>query len=152
MSTPNEHDINAIVDEWKDVDCIISQTKIGDEVVRAAKLHGKYLEYYAHFKRRLAVAEKSKSKLAGVKRRYYRGEMTREELTKFGWDQWNHIKPSATEMQRLLEQDPDMAELYFRCSELQTAVSAIEYILAQIKGRDFTIKTNFEYMRFMAGG
>lgn len=143
--------IEEILTEWKE-DALIDEAKLSFALTRTPLLHAKYVEYYAFFKRKLASAEAKKSKLAYIKRKYYRGEMTLEELKKHEWNQYQGLKPSATELNQLLDFDTDMIEYTQVISEFKTAVSCIEYILNSIKTREYTLKTLFEYTKYMNGG
>lgn len=143
--------IDDIVEEWKK-DSVIDESRISHEIIRTAMLHSKYLEHYVSFKRRLAAAEAKRNKLAWQKRKYFRGEMDLDDLKKNGWSQWNGLKPSAAELNQLLEFDSDMNDYNRAVSELKGAVSGCEYIMAAIKGREFALKTLYEYNRYLSGG
>src|ERR1035437_7896217 len=142
--------IEQVLTEWK-VDAVIDESKLGDAILRTPMIHSKYLEYYIQFKRQLASAEAKKSKLSYQKRKYFSGEMDASDLKKNGWSQWNGLKPSATELNQLLDFDSDMADLTRAISELKTSVSGCEYIMGQLKSREYSLKTVFEYQKYLSG-
>jgi len=142
--------IDEVLSEWK-VDAHIDESNISKEIIRVPYLHSKYLEYYIHFKQKVASADSKKNKTAWQKRQYFRGEMDAENLKKNGWSQWNGLKPSATELNQLLEFDSDMNDLTRLVAEYKTSASGCEYILTQLKGREYALKSLIEYQRFLSG-
>jgi hypothetical protein len=143
--------IEDVLSEWKE-DSIIDESKLSSEIIKVPMLHSKYLGYYIFFKQKFAQAESKKNKFGFHKRKYFRGEMDQTDLKKFGWSQWNGLKPSATELNQLLEFDSDMNDLQRVVSELKTYVSGCEYILGQLKSREYSLKSLVEYQRFLSGG
>jgi hypothetical protein len=77
--------------------------------------------------------------------------MDKDDLDKNGWSQWQGLKPSSSELNQLLEMDRDMNDLQENVANYKAAVSAVEYILKQIQSRDYTLKTVFEYMKYVGG-
>ncbi len=142
--------IEQVVDEWKD-DSKIDQSKLDFELIRTPSLHSKYLKYYIHFKQKLALAESKRNKMGFIKRKYFRGECDKNDLDRYGWSQWNGLKPSGVELNQLLEFDSDMNDLGRVVAELKTSVAGLEYIMNQIKGRDYSLKSMVDYMKFVNG-
>src|ERR1035437_6075979 len=143
-------DINCVLEEWK-IDAHIDESRLSHEIIRIPMIHSKYLSYYIHFKQKLAAADSKKNKTAWQKRQYFRGEMDAENLKKNGWSQWNGLKPSATELNQLLDFDSDMNDLTRLVAEYKTSASGCEYILTQLKGREYALKSLIEYQRFLSG-
>ena len=142
--------IEQVLAEWK-IDAQINESKLSHEIIRVPMLHSKYLEYYIHFKRQLSSAESKKNKLSWQKRKYFRGEMDSDDLKKHGWSQWNGLKPSSAELNQLLEFDTDINDITRVISELKTSVSGCEYIMNQLKSREYSLKTVFEYQKYLSG-
>lgn len=142
--------IEDVLTEWK-IDAIVDESKITEEIIRVPILHSKYLDYYVYFRKKLAAAESKRNKLGWQKRKYWRGEMDASDLAKHGWSQWNGLKPSSAELNQLLEFDQDMNDLNRVVSEYKAAVAGCEYIMNQLKGREYALKTLVDYMRFTAG-
>lgn len=142
--------LDQVLAEWK-VDARVDESNVGKELFRTANLHAKYLEYYVSFKAKLAGEEKRHNKLMWVKRKYWRGELEQKDLTKYGWSQWQGLKPSASELNQLFEMDNDLNDLKEKISAYKTAVSTLEYIMKSLTGRDYTLKTVVEYQKFING-
>lgn len=143
--------IENMLSEWKK-DAIIDESNLSKEIIRVPFLHSKYLEYYIHFKKKLSASEARRNKMSWLKRQYFRGEMDLDNLKKHGWSQWNGLKPSAAELNQLLEFDSDINDLNRVVAEFKTSVSGCEYILTQLKGREYSLKTLFDYQRYVSGG
>lgn len=142
--------IEEVLTEWKK-DVIIDESKLSMEIIRTPMIHSKYLEYFIYFKQKYSAAEAKRNKMGWLKRKYFRGEMELADLNKYGWSQWTGLKPSGSEMNQLLEFDSDMNDLARVVSDLKTAVSGCEYIMNQIKGREYSLKALIDYQRFLSG-
>lgn len=77
--------------------------------------------------------------------------MEKHELDSRGWSQWQGLKPSASELNSLLEMDRDMNEYKERLSAAKASVQVTEYIMKQISQRDFTLKSVVDYNKFLSG-
>jgi len=142
--------VEQVLAEWKQ-DSVMNEAKINLELMKSPQLHAKYLEYFVYFKAKLAAAEKKHNKMMWIKRKYWRGEMEQSELMQHGWSQWQGLKPSSSEINQLLEMDTDMNDLAEIVSGYKTAVSATEYVMKQIQGRDWALKSLIEYNKYLSG-
>lgn len=143
--------IQDVVNEWK-TDCLIDETVINTEICRTPSLHSKYLNYYIHFKNELSKTEKTCNRLLYIKRRYYRGECTQEELKKYEWEQYQGLKMSSSEFNSFIDSDPDISGVIQKIDDLKTSVTTIEYIMKSISGRDWALKSLVEYQKYINGG
>jgi len=139
-----------VMQEWK-IDSKLSIDTLQKDLYNTPNIHAKYLEYYIWFKAKLSAAEKNYNTMQWIKRKYFRGECEQHELTKYGWSQWQGIKPSQQELNFLLESDCDMNDLKERVEYFKTAVNSIEYIMRSIGGRDYTLKTIVDYQKYLSG-
>lgn len=142
--------IEEILETWKK-DSIIDESNIIKELIRVPMLHSTYLEHFLYFRREVSLYESKKNKMANIKRKFYRGEMTRDELEKYGWEQFQGLKPSMAELNHLLEIDLDLIALNKMLSDNKTAVSCLEYIINQLKSREFSLKGILDYQKFLSG-
>ncbi len=136
-----------VIKDWK-VDNVIDSAKLDKELIRTPNMHSKYLDFYVHFKAKLSGAESKYNKMKWQKVKYWRGEMSLEELTERGWSQWQRLKPTAGELNQMFDMDRDLVDLQEKVDYYKAAVSTIEYILRAIQGREYTLKTLFEYQKF----
>ena len=142
--------IEEILKEW-DEDCIIDDNHISNESVKVPQLHSKYVRYLINTKLKLTKYENDFNILKKTKFRYYRGELSREELVSNNWDQWQGTKPMKNEMDQFLEGDSDLNILKTRIEYLNTAIYLLESILKQISARDWQLKNMLEHKKFLAG-
>lgn len=142
--------LDELLSSWE-TDSVMDKTMVTTELLKTTQLHAKYLGYYVFFKAKLSATEKKYNTLAWTKRKYYRGEFDQGDLKKFGWSQWQGLKPSASELSQLLDMDKDMNELKEMINGYKTSVTTTEYILKEISGRSWILKTLVEYEKFQAG-
>lgn len=142
--------IEELMNEW-DNDCDIDDNQLTTESIRVPKLHSKYIRYLINTKLKSTKLQNDFNELRKTKFRYFRGELSREELTALGWNQWQGVKPLKQEMEQLLEGDSDLNNLKVKIEYIQTMIYLLESILNQIKGRDWSIKNIIEWKKFLAG-
>ena len=134
-----------------DSDCSIDEDHLDRESVTTAKLHSKYLRMLIQHKMKIAALQAEYNNLRQRKFRYYRGEMSRDELKENGWDQWQGVKPLKNEMEEFLNGDSDLNKIDLKIQYIKIMVEALESILNQIKARDWQIRNAVEFKKFLAG-
>ena len=142
--------IEQLQEEW-DKDCQIDDNYLGEQSTATPKLHSKYIKLLVGVKLKHTKLNADYNMLRKSKFRYYRGEMSREELTEMGWNQWQGVKPLKNEMDEFLTGDSELNTLKVKIEYLETMIYLLESILQQIKARDWQIKTHVEWKRFLAG-
>lgn len=142
--------LNEILDMWE-LDSNIDENHLGEASTITANLHAKYLKFLIEAKLRKAKTDVDYNTLRKTKFRYYRGELTRDELTQLGWDQWQYTKPLKAEMDEFLKGDEDLATIAARQEYINTTIYALESILSQIKQRDWQVKNSIQWKMFLAG-
>lgn len=132
-------------------DCIIDDNHLDRESVNTAKLHSKYLNELIAYKLKLAKMRADYNTLRQAKFRYYRGELSKEELQLLGWAQWQGIKPLKNEMEEFLGGDGDLNNMEVKQEYIQSVVDFLESIMNQIKARDWQIRNSIEWKKFISG-
>ena len=143
--------ITEIQDMW-DVDCQIDDLHLGESSTTTPKLHAKYIRLLVEVKLKLAKTKLDYNTLRQTKFRYYRGELSREELVDRGWDQWQGVKPLKSELDEFLTGDTDLNNTNIKIDYLNTMMYLLESILTTIKGRDWSIRNAIQWKQFQAGG
>jgi len=82
--------INELQDMWE-ADCVIDDNYLGEQATSSPKLHAKYLRLLVNAKLKHTKMKSDYNILRKNKFRYYRGELSREELTELGWPQWQGV-------------------------------------------------------------
>jgi hypothetical protein len=142
--------IEEIQTMWEQ-DSIIDDNHLGEASTETAKVHSKYIKLMVGVKLKLTKARGDYNILRKNKFRYYRGELSREELVELGWQQYQLIKPLKNEMDEFLQGDQDLITLNTRIEYLETMGYLLEGILGQIKARDWQLKNSIEWKKFLAG-
>lgn len=142
--------IEEIQTMWEQ-DSLIDDNHLGEASTETAKVHSKYIKLMVGVKLKLTKARGDYNILRKNKFRYYRGELSREELAELGWQQYQLIKPLKNEMDEFLQGDQDLITLNTRIEYLETMGYLLEGILGQIKARDWQLKNGIEWKKFLAG-
>ena len=142
--------IEQIQDMWE-VDADIDDNYLGEHATKTPKLHAKYIKLLVGVKLKHTKLSSDYNMLRKAKFRYYRGELSREELTDLGWAQWQGVKPLKNEMDEFLQGDTELNTLRVKIDYLETMIYLLESILTQIKARDWQLKSGIEWKKFLAG-
>ncbi len=142
--------VDQINNEWES-DSSIDRNKLTEEALRTPNLHAKYLKILMAHKVKLMSKNLAFNELKLAKFRYYRGEMSKEELDERGWTQWQGLKPLKGDMEQFLDGDSDLTKERVRIEYLENCIYQLESIMGQIKGRDWQIRNAIENQKFIAG-
>lgn len=142
--------IEQLQEEW-DKDCEIDDNYLGENSTATPKLHAKYVKMLVQVKLKHTKLSSDYNLTRKNKFRYYRGELSREELQDLQWDQWQGVKPIKNEMDEFLKGDEELNTMEIKIKYLETMIYFLESVLQQIKARDWQIKTAVEWKKFLAG-
>jgi hypothetical protein len=142
--------IEQLQEEW-DKDCQIDDNYLGENSTSTPKLHAKYLKILVQVKLKHTKLSSDYNLTRKNKFRYYRGELSRDELQDLQWDQWQGVKPIKNEMDEFLKGDDELNTMDIKIKYLETMIYFLESVLQQIKARDWQIKTAVEWKKFLAG-
>ena len=142
--------IDQLQEMWE-ADCQIDDNYLGENSTATPKLHAKYIKLLVQVKLKHTKLNSEYNILRKNKFRYYRGELSREELNELDWVQWQGVKPLKNEMDEFLSGDSDLNIIKIKIDYLETMIYFLESILGQIKARDWQIKTAVEWKKFLAG-
>jgi hypothetical protein len=142
--------LSEIQEMWEQ-DSRIDETNLGRESTRVPTLHAKYLVYLSKVKLQLRKAESDYFNTRRLKYKYYRGEMTQQELEDNEWVQWQGNKPLKNEMDEFLQCDQHLIELEDKIEYFKTVIYTLEQILRSINSRTWDIKSAIEWTKFTNG-
>lgn len=134
---------------WE-VDCHIDELHIDTASAQTPHLHAKYLNELIQYKLKLAKTQLELLAMRALKTRYYKGELTKEELEENGWQQWQY-RTLKSEIDGLLEADSDVQTQLGREAYIKTIVFFLESVLSELRSRSFHCKNILEWVRFRAG-
>lgn len=142
--------IDYIKSEWKK-DSEIDPSKIREEILLSPQLHCKYLTLLMDHKKEYHEKNANILSMTRVKIKYYRGELTKDQLNKFEWEQYQGTKPIKSELESLLETDEDLIYLNTELEEIRIILDSLESIMKAITSRSYDLKTFIEAEKFYAG-
>lgn len=139
-----------IQQEWEK-DAQIDEMNLGRESIRTPLLHSKYITLMSKVRLLSRKAESDYWNCRRLKYRYYRGELTKQELEEAGWHQFQGNKPLKNEMDEFLQCDKDLIELQDKIEYYKTTTYTLEQIIRSINARSWDIKSAIEWQKFTNG-
>jgi len=139
------------IQEMWSKDSKINDLDLGKSSTQTAELHSKYLNLLTNSKLQLRKYEADYLRLRRNKFKYYRGEMTREELQDHGWDQYQGIKPLKNEMDEIINCDEDIIKSVDKVEYIKAVHYQLEQIIRSLNGRAWEIKNAIEWTKFTNG-
>jgi hypothetical protein len=143
------------IDELKTTwakDSIISEMDLSREALRTPQLHSKYIDLLIDSKMKLATRKHDLARMQNLKSRYYRGELSKDELLQYELVQWQYNKPLKSEMDSVLDADEDCILIKGKIEYFDMMVYFLESIMKSIASRGWDIKAAIEFKKFQAGG
>ena len=142
--------LSELQDAWAQ-DSRIDETNLGREATKTPQLHAKYINLMGSARLNLRKAESEYLNLRRKKYKYYRGEMTRDELDAEGWSQFQGNKPLKNEMDEILQTDEDLILLQDKIEYFKTVLNQLEQIVRSINSRTWDVKNAIEWHRLTNG-
>ncbi len=142
--------LSELTDEWSKY-APINETNLGHEAARVPSLHSKYITVMSTTKLQLRKAESDYLNTRRLKYKYFRGEMTKQDLEDEGWSQYQGNKPLKNEMDELLECDNKLIELQDKIEYFKTTIYTLEQIIRSLNSRTWDIKSGIEWAKFTNG-
>ena len=142
--------LSEVQEEWKK-DAPIDEMNLGHEAARVPILHAKYLEVLSRTKLQLRKAESDYFNTRRKKYKYFRGEMTKQELEDEEWVQYQGNKPLKNEMDELLQCDEVLISLEDKIEYFKTMIYTLEQIIRSLNSRTWDIKSGIEWSKFTNG-
>jgi len=139
-----------LMEQWK-VDSTIDKNHLDTASIRTANLHQKYLDELTQYKIKIFGLDKKYLEMKGLRSRYYNGQMTKQELIDYGWDQYQYKTPMKSELERLLETDTHLLEIKDKTSYFTFCFEYCEEVLKALRDRNYQIKAAIDFIKFQAG-
>jgi hypothetical protein len=136
--------------QWSE-DSRIDENNITKAAIEIPKLHAKYYRYYIDENLKLRKLKSDLNDLLQLKRQWYRGELSREELTELGWSQ-QPLKVLRSDIEQYVMAEKDVIAKTLRVGLQEELAAFLESIVKQINTRNFILKTIVDYERFKTGG
>ena len=131
-------------------DCNIDETELAQESVKIPQLHNKYLIFYSNEKLRLKTQRFEHSKLVKLKKEYYGGKMSQEELEAIDWEPFQH-KLLKADVEQYVDADDNVIESKKILALQEEKVDYLEAIVKGLSTRGYLIKNAIDWKRFTEG-
>ena len=142
--------LNELQDMWVE-DSKIDDLNLGPESTRTPELHAKYLNMLSTFKLQLRKNKSNLLSLRRIKWKYYRGELSQQELNDLQWEQYLGNAPLNNQMNDFLDTDPDVIKLTDKVEYIDTCITLLEGVMRSLNSRSFDIKNAIEWTKFTNG-
>ena len=131
-------------------DCNIDETELAQESVKIPQLHNKYLILYSNEKLRLKTQRFEHSKLVKLKKEYYAGRMSQEELEAGDWEPFQY-KLLKADVEQYVDADDNVIESKKILALQEEKVDYLEAIVKGLSTRGYLIKNAIDWKRFTEG-
>lgn len=142
--------LDELQNEWK-ADATIDKRDLGGESIRIPNLHAKYLTYLSKTRLSLRKAESECIQMVKLKERYFNGELSREELEERGWTPYQFNKPLKSQMDGLVQAEPEVVRLVDRIEYWKTVIEFLEYVMKSLHSRSYDVKNAIEWEKIKNG-
>jgi hypothetical protein len=142
--------LSEIQDMWSK-DAKINELDLGKSSIQIAELHAKYLNILSNTKLQLRKCEADYLRLRRTKFKYYRGEMTLDELKEHNWNQYQGLKPLKNEVEDIVNCDEDVIRCVDKVEYMKAMLYQLEQIIRSLNGRGWEIKNAIEWTKFTNG-
>lgn len=142
--------LEQLLEEWSS-DKVITEESAQNDLIAIPNLHGKYLVYLS--KHRIAghKAKFDYLKMKKIRREYYLGNLDKETLDEYGWEQFDYKIGSKSDIDYWIESDSILIKLLEKRVYHDECVSICESILKELHSRTFQLKEFLAHSRFLAG-
>ena len=144
-------EVEKIVEQWEQ-DAQIDPIDLKGSSLSTPLLHAKYVRLLAIWKSRKTQLRVKLNEVRQEKIDYYMGKWSLDLCKKKGISQYTGNRPLKSELENLLNSDPDVNKVLIQTEAVETIVEVLESILTMIKSRDFQISNAIKVMVFQAGG
>lgn len=142
--------LNELQQEWK-ADATIDKRDLGGESIRIPNLHAKYLSYLSSARLSARKAESEYIQQVKLKERYFNGELSREELQELNWTPYQFNRPLKSQMENLVQAEPDIVRLVDRIEYWKTIIEFLEYVMKSLHSRSYDVKNAIEWEKIKNG-
>lgn len=142
--------IEDIMKLWEQ-DSQIDVTEIGNESIKVAKLHSKYLNILSSERLLLRKLESEMKVLKRDKYEMYTMGYTKEHK-ELGWEMPARGMVLKQDVNIYMDSDKEIVALSLRIGIQQEKVEMLELIMKSVQNRGYQLKTALDHQKFVMGG
>lgn len=142
--------LDEIFDQWA-VDSRIDSIRLGDASLDVPKLHHKYWKTLSAERMLYKKQQTDLAQLMVNKKAWLNGELTSDELKKFGWD-IQLKKMLKSDQEEFLRGDQDVINMNLKMALQQEKIEVLMDIIKSLHNRSFAIGNAIKWAQFQSGG
>lgn len=142
--------LDTIIEYWK-TDSKIDESKPHQELVNTPLLHAKYVEILSQHRLAAQKAKFDHARMKKVRREYYLGNLAKETLDEYGWDQFDLKIGTKGNIDTYLEADDFLIKILEKKAYYEECVFICEAIIKELHSRTFQLKEYCTHQRFLQG-
>lgn len=143
--------LSDLQNEWLE-DSELDLMDLAEAAAAVPKLHAKYVTKLSKARLSFRKAESEYYRLRRTKERYFKGELTKDELDANGWDQYQYNKPLKAEMEQIINADLDVITAMDKVEYWRTVLVFLEQVMKSINSRTWDVKNAIEWKKLTMGG
>lgn len=142
--------LDEIFEQWS-IDSRIDPLKLDTASLDIPKLHNKYWRYLSNERLIFRKQQTDLAQLMVNKKAWMNGELTSEELKKFGWNP-QLKKVLKSEQDEVLKGDQDVINMNLKLALQQEKIEVLQDIIKSLHNRSFSIGNAIKWAQFQSGG
>lgn len=142
--------LDQIIEFWK-IDGSIDDSKPHQELIQTPLLHAKYVEILSQHRLAAQKAKFDYSKMKKIRREYYLGNLDKETLDEYKWEQFDLKIGTKGNIDLYLESDDYLIKLLEKKAYYDECIFVCESILKELNNRTWQLREYLTYQRFLAG-
>ena len=142
--------LDTIIEYWK-IDSKIDESKPHQELVNTPLLHAKYVEILSQHRLAAQKAKFDHARMKKVRREYYLGNLAKETLDEYGWDQFDLKIGTKGNIDTYLEADDYLIKILEKKAYYEECVFICESIIKELHSRTFQLREYCTHQRFLQG-
>lgn len=142
--------LDEILNEWSN-DKVVNEEAAHNDLIRIPVLHGKYLEYLSKHRIASHKAKFDYVKMKKLRREYYLGNLDKETLDEYGWEQFDLKIGNKANIDLYIESDDFLIRLSEKKIYHDECVSICEMIIKELNSRTFQLREYLQHTRFLNG-
>jgi len=141
--------LDKILELWS-VDSEMDKTQPGNELINISRLHHKYLTILVKHKVASKTAHFKYISMRKTRGEWYMGKLSQDDLELNCWEP-SPLKILKTELNTYLDADEILITMLQRKSYHDECVSIVDSIMAQIKNRNWELRSFIDWTKFQSG-
>ena len=142
--------LDQLIQYWKE-DSIVNEGSPHQEIINTPILHAKYVEILSQHRLASQKAKFDYAKMKKIRREYYLGNLDKESLDEYGWEQFDLKIGTKGNIEVYLEADDHLLKLLEKKAYYDECILICESILKELNNRTWQLREYMTYQRFLAG-